>query len=102
MKKKFFEQKKVVEASCYKHSKYIFSDSPDLAVCPWGYTEIQPNCNHCTWFTVKKVAIKKRPVTTEQEIALDDIASIAEQYMISDRANNAIPIEANPIHLRED
>ncbi len=44
------EQSKIIKLTCYKAAK--FKGTPQAA-CPFGFKEIQPDCNSCQWLETK-------------------------------------------------
>ena len=96
IKEKIIEQRKVLKVSCYKYHKYIYSDTPELAECDFGFEDINHLCKNCIWFSVKKVPHEGKPLVSDREI---DGAEIEKLIPLYDSMNRLMNSRKVPVSL---
>lgn len=92
MNEVIIEQRKIMKASCYRWTKYRYKDEK-MAKCPWGYTEINPMCQNCIWFSVGKVAAEKRALVFDRKIEVRQIPQILGEWSELSKVSEAAPMD---------
>ncbi len=106
IKEKLIEQRKVLKVSCYKYTKFIHSERPDLAECDFGFEDINPLCKNCIWFSVKKVPHDGKPLVADREVDDEEIEKLIPLYGDMNKVMNSkkasVEIEERPPNEEDD